>query len=464
MKRVLAIALSAAMLVSMMAGCSSNENSTETSTNTTEQTTEAPETTEEEAPAEEEASTDEETSSEIVAPEADVEMQYITVEDASANLESDDYTFIDVRKAEDYAASHIPGAISADMDAAKNGDFDAGVATMQDVLNSGVDNNLVLICYSGKTYAQATTNVLSALGYDMSKVYTLEGGFTAWTETYPDNVESGEAAADTASAEIVAPEADVEMQYITVEDASANLESDDYTFIDVRKAEDYATSHIPGAISADMDAAKNGDFDAGVATMQDVLNSGVDNNLVLICYSGKTYAQATTNVLSALGYDMSKVYTLEGGFTAWTETYPDNVESGEAAADTASAEIVAPEADVEMQYITVEDASANLESDDYTFIDVRKAEDYATSHIPGAISADMDAAKNGDFDAGVATMQEVLNSGVDNNLVLICYSGKTYAQVTTNVLSALGYDMSKVYTLEGGFNAWSETYPDNVEA
>ena len=327
MKRVLAIALSAAMLVSMMAGCSSNENSTETSTNTTEQTTEAPETTEEEAPAEEEASTDEETSSEIVAPESDVEMQYITVEDASANLESDDYTFIDVRKAEDYAASHIPGAISADMDAAKNGDFDAGVATMQEVLNSGVDNNLVLICYSGKTYAQATTNVLSALGYDMSKVYTLEGGFTAWTETYPDNVESGEAAADTASAEIVAPEADVEMQYITVEDASANLESDDYTFIDVRKAEDYAASHIPGAISADMDAAKNGDFDAGVATMQEVLNSGVDNNLVLICYSGKTYAQATTNVLSALGYDMSKVYTLEGGFTAWSETYPDNVEA-----------------------------------------------------------------------------------------------------------------------------------------
>ena len=327
MKRVLAIALSAAMLVSMMAGCSSNKNSTETSTNTTEQTTEAPETTEEEAPAEEAASTDEETSSEIVAPEADVEMQYITVEDASANLESDDYTFIDVRKAEDYAASHIPGAISADMDAAKNGDFDAGVATMQEVLNSGVDNNLVLICYSGKTYAQATTNVLSALGYDMSKVYTLEGGFTAWTETYPDNVESGEAAADTASAEIVAPESDVEMQYITVEDASANLESDDYTFIDVRKAEDYATSHIPGAISADMDAAKNGDFDAGVATMQEVLNSGIDNNLVLICYSGKTYAQATTNVLSALGYDMSKVYTLEGGFNAWSETYPDNVEA-----------------------------------------------------------------------------------------------------------------------------------------
>lgn len=183
MKRVLAIALSAAMLISMMAGCSSSNTTAETSTNTTEQTTEAPETTEEEAPAEE-------ASAEIVAPESDVEMQYISVEDASADLDNADYTFIDVRKAEDYAASHIPGAISADMDAAKNGDFDAGVATMQEVLNSGVDNNLVLICYSGKSYAQATTNVLSALGYDMSKVYTLEGGFTAWTEAYPDNVEA----------------------------------------------------------------------------------------------------------------------------------------------------------------------------------------------------------------------------------------------------------------------------------
>jgi len=32
-------------------------------------------------------------------------------------------------------------------------------------------------------------NVLAALGYDMSKVYTLEGGFTKWSETYPDQIE-----------------------------------------------------------------------------------------------------------------------------------------------------------------------------------------------------------------------------------------------------------------------------------
>ena len=262
-----------------------------------------------------------------------------------------------------------------------------------------------------------------------------------------------EAAEETASAEITAPEKDVEMQYISVEDATKVLDSDDYTFLDVRKAEDYNTSHVPGAVGADMDAAKNGDFDAGVATMQEATKD-VDNNLVVICYTGKSYAQATTNVLSALGYDMSKVYTLEGGFKAWTEAQPENVE--------VSAEITAPESDVEMQYMSVEDASTHLGEEGYTFLDVRKAEDYNTSHIPGAVGADMDAAKSGDFDAGVSTMQ-VATRDLDDTLVVICYSGKSYAQATTNVLSALGYDMSKVYTLEGGFKAWTEAYPDNVE-
>ena len=262
-----------------------------------------------------------------------------------------------------------------------------------------------------------------------------------------------EAEEETASAEITAPEKDVEMQYISVEDATKVLDSDDYTFLDVRKAEDYNTSHVPGAVGADMDAAKNGDFDAGVATMQEATKD-VDNNLVVICYTGKSYAQATTNVLSALGYDMSKVYTLEGGFKAWTEAQPENVE--------VSAEITAPESDVEMQYMSVEDASTHLGEEGYTFLDVRKAEDYNTSHIPGAVGADMDAAKSGDFNAGVSTMQ-VATRDLDDTLVVICYTGKSYAQATTNVLSALGYDMSKVYTLEGGFKAWTEAYPDNVE-
>ena len=141
----------------------------------------------------------------------------------------------------------------------------------------------------------------------------------------------GKAAGESISAmlktkvEIKAPEKDVEMQYMTVEEAAEKAGADGYTFFDVRKAADYAEGHIPGAVSADMDAAKEGDFNAGVSTMQ-VATRDMDDTLVLVCYSGKRYAQATTNVLSALGYDMSKVYTLEGGFTKWSETYPDQIE------------------------------------------------------------------------------------------------------------------------------------------
>ncbi len=147
-------------------------------------------------------------------------------------------------------------------------------------------------------------------------------GGTAETQAPASDAPASQAPADG----ITAPESDVAMQYISVEDAAAVLEDEGYVFFDVRKAADYETSHIPGALGYDMDAAKEGDFDAGVAVMQPAVE-GLDKNIVVICYSGKAYAQATTNVLSALGYDMTKVFTLEGGFTAWTETYPDNVEA-----------------------------------------------------------------------------------------------------------------------------------------
>ena len=384
---------------------------------------------------------DDDNSTAVTAPAEDVTMQYITVDEAAELLEDDSYIFFDVRKAADHETAHIPGSEGHDMDAAKEGDFAAGVATMETAIKD-LDKNIILVCYSGKRYAQATTNVLYALGYDMSKVYTLEGGFTAWSETKGDLVETSEA--------IVAPAEDVAMQYITPAEALEVLENEEYVFFDVRKAADYETAHIPGALSHDMDAAKEGDFDAGVATMQ-VATRDLDKNIILVCYSGKRYAQATTNVLSALGYDMTKVYTLEGGFTAWSETYPTVVEP-----------VQAPAEDVAMQYMTPAEALELLENEEYVFFDVRKAADHEASHIPGALGYDMDAAKEGDFQAGVATMQEAIE-GLDKNIILVCYSGKRYAQATTNVLSALGYDMTKVYTLEGGFTAWSETYPENVE-
>ena len=119
------------------------------------------------------------------APAADVAMQYIKADEAKELLNSDEYVFFDIRKAADSEANSIPGAQKWDMDAAKEGDAEAGKATMTEA-TKGVDQKIILVCYSGKRYAQAATNALAAIGHDMSKVYTLEGGFTNWSETYPE--------------------------------------------------------------------------------------------------------------------------------------------------------------------------------------------------------------------------------------------------------------------------------------
>ena len=254
------------------------------------------------------------------------------------------------------------------------------------------------------------------------------------------------------------PAEDVAMQYMTADETLAILGQDGYTVIDLRKAEDYDASHIPGSVLLSMDPAVNGDTDDGIATMKAGVE-GKDDTLVLVCYSGKKYAQMGTNILSALGYDMTKVYTLEGGFNNWSEVNPDSVESA-AAAEEAPVEL--PAEDVAMQYMTADETLAILGQDGYTVIDLRKAEDYDASHIPGSVLLSMDPAVNGDTDDGIATMKAGVE-GKDDTLVLVCYSGKKYAQMGTNILSALGYDMTKVYTLEGGFNNWSEVNPDSVE-
>ncbi len=130
---------------------------------------------------------------------ADVAMQYIKAEEAKDLLEDDGYVFFDIRKAADSSANSIPGALAYDMDAAKEGDAEAGKATMTKA-TEGVDKKIILVCYSGKRYAQAATNALSAIGHDMSKVFTLEGGFTNWSETYPELTTAGVAPTEAAPA------------------------------------------------------------------------------------------------------------------------------------------------------------------------------------------------------------------------------------------------------------------------
>ena len=117
----------------------------------------------------------------------EVTMQKCTPADTQDAIGNDNVIILDVRKAADYEAGHIPGAVNADMDAAKDGDNETGVANMKAAMqkatgtDNGGDKDIILVCYSGNRYAQAATNILAALGANMDNVLTMEGGMKAWT-------------------------------------------------------------------------------------------------------------------------------------------------------------------------------------------------------------------------------------------------------------------------------------------
>lgn len=134
------------------------------------------------------------------------------------------------------------------------------------------------------------------------------------------------------------------------------------------------------------------------------------------------------------------------------------------------------EAKNEMKYISPEDVKEALESnsDGYQLLDVRKVEDYETSHIKGAQDADVDAAnKGGDDAAGTESLKKGLSEATgsetgnpDDKYVLICYTGKSYAQKATDLMIEMGISADQIYTLEGGMEAWEnggEEYKNLLE-
>ncbi len=120
--------------------------------------------------------------------------------------------------------------------------------------------------------------------------------------------------------------AENQMQYVKAEEVKKDIEGDgQYLLIDVRKAEDYEKGHIKGTVASDMDKAnKEGDKEDGVAKMKATLKEATgsetgkdDTKVVLVCYSGKSYAQAATDALVSMGFNKDNIYTLEGGMKDW---------------------------------------------------------------------------------------------------------------------------------------------------
>lgn len=119
--------------------------------------------------------------------------------------------------------------------------------------------------------------------------------------------------------------ADVTMQYMTNTDLKKSIEDGkkEYIILDVRKKEDYDKEHVKDALSADVDETKEdpSKTETSEANLKSALKEATgnetgkdDTKISLLCYSGKRYAQAATNILVDMGVKKENIYTLEGGY------------------------------------------------------------------------------------------------------------------------------------------------------
>lgn len=237
---------------------------------------------------------------------------------------ANDPMIIDVRKPEDFALGHIPGAVNIPV---------AKLFTAETLATLPKDKQIVLNCYTGQTSSQAVS-ALNMMGF---KAFNLAFGMPAWnivegvsTPPFAAAMSKGYDASTEAAtlsgtfdyptikaegADAVATVANAANAYFTA--GTKNIKADalyellhdgdtsnDPVIIDVRKPEDYALGHIPGAVNIPV---------GKLFTAETLATLDPAKQIVVNCYTGQTSSQAVS-ALNALGY---KAFNLAYGMPAW---------------------------------------------------------------------------------------------------------------------------------------------------
>lgn len=241
--------------------------------------------------------------------------------------------------------------------------------------------------------------------------------------------------------------------------------SNDPFVLSVRSPEHYALGHVPGAVNIPW---------RQIAKPESLAHLPTGTPIVDYCYTGHT-GQVAMTALNLLGYEATN---MKFGMMAWTknddvlatarfdpaavpdyrvettpnettETYAfpalDTGASGESeiirtALDNYLSSDKAPTISAEALFDILNDGD---ESNDPIILSVRKPEDYATGHIPGAINIPW---------TELGKAENLAKLPPDKQIVVYCYTGHT-GQVATTLLSALGYDATN---LKFGMMGWSK--------
>ncbi len=115
----------------------------------------------------------------------------------------------------------------------------------------------------------------------------------------------------------------------------------------------------------------------------------------------------------------------------------------------------------EIKEISVQDFKAIYDGDDYfVVIDVRTVGEYDAGYIPGAVNIERGLVE---FRIAKAEIWEELGLYIPektDQIILSCRTGARSA-LAAKALKELGYE--KVMSLQGGWDAWHEAYPELIE-
>lgn len=234
------------------------------------------------------------------------------------------YQIVEIRKPEDYAKGHVPAAINIPY-----GEF----FKKENLAKLDKSKKIVVVCYTGHTASQITM-LLNQLEYD---AYAMKFGMMDWTADekvlaqkpfvkaagYPVETIVNEAAPNFNLPEVKTGKQSLEdivlaktEQYLTSGKAPTVSAQEvyekvvvgkdpGYVIISVRKAEDYAKGHVPGAINIPC---------AQIAKEENLKKLPTDKKIIVVCYTGHTASQVTM-FLNQLGYD---AYAMKFGMMGWT--------------------------------------------------------------------------------------------------------------------------------------------------
>lgn len=250
--------------------------------------------------------------------------------------------------------------------------------------------------------------------------------------------------------------------WLKVENLHDWLGSPELLILDARPAEDYATGHLPEAVSFPAERTFDPDDDYKLPTVQEMETrfglAGIDETRTVVIYDDGE-VKAAARVLWALQvHGHSRVVVLEGGSDAWQLRGWELVRSGRTPERTNFVARVSA-----THLATLLEVREAIDDPGVVVVDVRSEEEYAglehysprSGHIPGAVNIEwLDSLEQGPG-YGILRPSESLRQLYDfepgTRVITYCTWGRR-AAVAYLALRAAGFEAA-VY--DGSWREWS---------